>query len=431
MERFAGGSDDPSHLHRARVLFAYGGTTFVLCLAWGVTHLLDGSHVVGAILLSVPVLILGIFARLMRDNNLSTASHSLMMVATVATILVTFFTGGLRLTNVTVFFLPLVASIFLLGKAGIVYAVLNVLAPLGLQVAQWAGHTFTDSVPPEGREMDAFVTWAVSIGIVLLFVLSYERARVLSIRKLERANEAKTQFLANMSHEIRTPLHVLMGINTMLEKKGLPADQLELVRTSQQNAEVLLSLLNDVLDLSKIEHGVFSLEKTDFDPVDVARSVSDILRYRCEEKGLDLSFETEPGVPREVRGDHQRLRQVLMNLGGNAVKYTDAGSIRIVLQPANGGTEPHSLRFVVQDTGVGIDEQDHDRVFQIFTQVDGSLGRKHEGAGLGLFISSEIVRLMGGDIQLESLPGKGSTFSVDIPFEPPANGTRQAQDRSN
>jgi signal transduction histidine kinase len=429
-KQFTRESDDPDRLHRLRVLFAFGGTTFVLSLAWSVLHFLDGSRLVGSILLSDSVLILGLFAKLRYDKKLTAASHGLMIIATATTVLVTLYTGGLRLTNVAVFFMPLVASIFLLGRAGIVYAVLNVLAPLGFQVAQWTGHTFTDNVPPEGREMDAFLTWLVSMFVVLLFVLSYERARILSIRKLEQANRTKTQFLANMSHEIRTPLHVIMGLNTMLEKSGLDSDQREYVRTCQQNSEALLALLNDVLDLSKIEHGGFTLNDADFDPVEVTGSVSEILRYRCKDKGLDLAFDADPTVPRGVRGDHQRLRQVLMNLGGNAVKYTDEGSVRLSVQPADGTEEPHRLRFVVRDTGVGIDEQDRERVFQSFTQVDGSLARRHEGAGLGLFISSEIVRLMGGDIRLESTPGKGSTFSVEIPFQPPANGTRPVQERS-
>ena len=430
MKRFVGTSVDPHKVHRTRVLFAYGGTTFVLAVAWGLLHAFEGIAQTGILFLFVALAIAGIFVKLWRDRNLSAASHAIMLVGTSAAIYACFVTGGLRLTNVTVFFMPLVASIFLLGRTGIVYAAVNLVAALGFQIAHWSGYEFMDSVPPEGREMDAFVTWTMSMGIVLLFILSYERARVLSIRKLEEANRAKTQFLANMSHEIRTPLHVIMGLNTMLEKGDLTPDQREHVRTSQQNAEVLLALLNDVLDLSKIEHGGFTLDDGDFDPVDVAYSVSDILRYRCEEKGLSLDFEAQPDVPRGVRGDQQRLRQVLMNLGGNAVKYTDRGTVRMVVQPVDGGAEPHTVRFVIQDTGMGIDEQDRERVFQSFTQADGSLSRKHDGAGLGLFISSELVRLMGGRIQLETLPGKGSTFSFEIPFAPPVSGTRPARARS-
>ncbi len=430
-DRFVGARDDPNTLHRMRVLFAYAGTTFALCIAWGTSHMLDGILQTGVFFFAVDVLIAAIVVKLWRDRNLSAASHAIMILATTTTIYSTFVTGGLRLTNVTVFFMPLVASIFLLGRGGIVYAAASVLAALGFQIAHWSGFAFPDYIPREGREMDAFITWFVSMSIVLLFVLSYERARRLSIRKLEQANQAKTQFLANMSHEIRTPLHVIMGLNTMLEKSGLTPEQREHVRTSRQNAEVLLALLNDVLDLSKIDHGSFTLNEVDFDPVDVAGSVSDILRYRCEDKGLELGFEVEPSVPRGVHGDHQRLRQVLMNLGGNAVKYTDSGSVRMAVQPVNGGQEPHTIRFVVQDTGMGIDARDRERVFHSFTQVDGSLARRHDGAGLGLFISSEIVRLMGGRIHLDSAPGQGSTFSVEIPFSAPSNGTKSSQDRSS
>lgn len=423
------GTHDPDIVQRIRILWAYAGTTFVLAMAWGTTHLVDGIVLTSVVFFSVAALVATLMAKLWWDRNIAAASHGIISTATVAITVACYITGGLRLTNVTIFFMVIVAAVFLLGRWGIPYAVACLLAPLAFQVAHWAGYEFPDVIPPGERSMDAFTTWFVSGSIVLLFVIAYERARVLAMRMLREANLARSQFLANISHAIRTPLHVIMGMNKMLEKSDLMPDQKSHVETSQQNSETLLSLIDDLMDMTSMEHGSFSLQSANFDPATVAREVSEVIRYRCEEKGLSYSFAVHPDTPRTVYGDSQRLKQVLVNIGGNAVKYTDSGAVAMEVRPGNGPSAGSACRFIMRDTGVGIEDRDRQRIFQSFTQVDGTLSRHHEGAGLGLFISRELVRLMSGRIEFDSDPGRGSIFVVEIPFEPPATDSASSKDR--
>jgi signal transduction histidine kinase len=425
--RFAGGAGDPDRIHRARILFVYAGTTFVVSLVWGLVNLVDGIVPTTIIFFVVDACILGLMARLWRDGNVTAASHGILALASAAVIAATWVTGGLRTTNVTMFFMVIVASIFLLGRRGVPYAVGSMLAALGFQVGHWLGYEFPDHVPPGSLSMDSFITWFVSAGIVFLFALAYERARVVAVRRLEESDRLKTQFIANTSHEIRTPLHVIMGTNRVLERSGLDPGREELVRASQQSTVALMALIGDLLDMASIEHGSFRLSMKDFDPSGTASAVAGILRGRCEEKGLAFELLVDPALPRRVRGDEQRLRQVLLGVGGNAVKYTDAGKVSLEAGPAGSGSG-HGLRFVVSDTGIGIEDRDRARIFESFTQADGTLARKHDGAGLGLHLSSRLVSLMGGTIRLESRPGEGSTFVVEVPFEPPAGEGRAARD---
>lgn len=428
LEHFTSKGAEPDRSYRIRVLFAYSGTAFVTAIAWGVGHLLDGSRITASAFFVTAALIVGIFVKLWRDRSLRFASHAAMSLATFTTILSLFLTGGLRMTNVAPFFILIVASIFLLGRQGIAYALVAIGTALAFQVGHWVGFSFPDHIPVERRGVDAFVTWFVSAALVFLLVLVYERARTITVQELRKANRARSQFLANISHEIRTPIHVIMGVNSLLEKSKLDEEQREHVRTSRQHSETLLALISDLLDMTSMEHGSFSLKEVDFDPVDVIESVSRVMRQRCEDKGLEFSMVTIPGAPHGVRGDRNRLHQVLMNIAGNAVKYTESGKVTLESGPVDDDT--HGCRFVVRDTGIGIDEKDVKRIFESFTQADGTLARRHEGAGLGLFISSELVRLMGGRIELASEPGQGSSFTLEIPFKPPRTTPATSQERA-
>jgi signal transduction histidine kinase len=427
LEHFTSKGAEPDRSYRIRVLFAYSGTAFVTAIAWGTGHLLDGSLITASAFFCTAALIVGIFVKLWRDRRLRFASHAAMALATFTTILSLFLTGGLRMTNVAPFFILIVASIFLLGRQGIAYALLAIGTALTFQVGHWVGFSFPDHIPVERRGVDAFVTWFVSAALVFLLVLVYERARTMTVQELRKANRARSQFLANISHEIRTPIHVIMGVNSLLEKSKLDEEQREHVRTSQQHSETLLALISDLLDMTSMEHGSFALKEMDFDPVDVFESVSRVMRQRCEDKGLGFAMVTRPGVPRSVRGDRNRLHQVLMNIAGNAVKYTESGSVAIEAGPMDA---EHGFRVVIRDTGIGIEEKDVEHIFESFTQADGTLARRHEGAGLGLFISSELVRLMGGRIELASAPDEGSTFTLEIPFQPPMSTPASSQEKA-
>jgi signal transduction histidine kinase/CheY-like chemotaxis protein len=239
----------------------------------------------------------------------------------------------------------------------------------------------------------------------------------------ESANVAKSQFLATMSHEIRTPMNGVLGALELLRRSNLDADQRRLVRTASSSGSSLMSILNDVLDHSKIEAGKLSLTHAAFSLNAMATSVISLFRGNAEAKGLRLTLAVEPEVEDWVIGDAQRLKQVLLNLVGNAIKFTERGEVllRVASQPAGPGLA--GLVFEVRDTGIGIAPDAMAGLFQPFHQVDGTRSRRRGGTGLGLAISQRIVEALGGKIEVRSRPGKGSRFrfAIALPHDRTAN----------
>ncbi|MBI3130199.1 MAG: response regulator [Acidobacteria bacterium] len=236
----------------------------------------------------------------------------------------------------------------------------------------------------------------------------------------EAANRSKSQFLANMSHEIRTPLNAIVGLNHLVSTTPpLTAQQRKYLDQIQVSAKALLSLLSDVLDMSKIEAGMLSLERLPYRLDALCEALLLQVRHEAEAKGLAFRMFWDPGVPRSLRGDPQRLRQVLLNLVGNALKFTEVGEVvlHLGLEPVQEPGQAPRLRIQVRDTGIGMDEVQRARLFQPFTQADASVTRRYGGTGLGLAISRELVGLMGGELAVESEPGRGSTFTVSLPCE--------------
>ncbi len=423
---------DADTIRRAKLCVSYTitvplwGPGFVWLL-WQI----DQREIASIIGGGMPLAILPLVA-LRTTGSLPLAGSAMAAVAALLMVTTAWLEGGLAAPGVMWF--PVVPMLALLvggRRIGVVWATIMIAVLITFYVVERAGVPVPVFLGASHPHL-AFLRLALSVGAVILFLslaALFESLKAQALNSLETANEAlglaleqakaatraKTDFLATMSHEIRTPLHGVFGMTEIARESDNREETRECIDRARACAETLLSIINDVLDFSRIDAGKLTLERTKFDPRDVVDGVLDTLAVDAHHKGLDLVGCVAPDVPTTLEGDPGRMRQILTNLAGNAVKFTEEGSVVIALQaaaPDANGTV--NLEGVVRDTGIGISREAQASIFDVFTQADSSTTRRFGGTGLGLAITQRLVSLMNGSVTVESAPGAGTTFRFSV-----------------
>jgi signal transduction histidine kinase/DNA-binding response OmpR family regulator len=314
-------------------------------------------------------------------------------------------------------FIPVIWVAVRRGQSGATFTTFAVNA--AMMFAAWVTHAHRGTIPPLQLAMLALGLTSLYLGAV---VTERKRSEV-AMRKVkdaaEAANRAKSEFVANMSHEIRTPLNGVIGMTELVLETELTGEQREYVNTVKMSSESLLVVINDILDFAKVEAGKLDMEAMDFEFIECVESTLKMFALRGDEKGLELLCDIAPEVPQMMQGDPSRLRQVLTNLVGNAIKFTSAGEVVLKVQLQTENETDQVLLFTVSDTGVGIPPEKQKLIFDPFTQADASTTRKYGGTGLGLTICSRLVTLMGGRIWVESKVGRGTQIGFTMPYRSP------------
>ena len=420
---------EPTTLRRVRITNALTLTLIVLSLPFAGLSLVMGGSLLTRALLVMVLIGIGSSLLLRRLQAPEISAHITITAAYGMLVLANLSKGNLEDPSFGWLYLLPLAAILTTGlRGGWLWIGIALLTAVGFWLLP-SGIDFP-SFALEGDNLQALLhrlAGPLAIGLLMTLAVSLQRQTEQNLEKeivtrkraeqeARAADRVKSEFLANVSHEIRTPMNGVIGMSDLLLKAGLPKAQLQQIEAINTSAETLLALVNDLLDFSKMEAGKLSLYVMDFHLRDLLEKIVALLAPRAEEKNIDLRLVIADDLPDDLVGDAQRLRQVLLNLLGNAIKFTPRGSVAVSVEREQRADEELWARFAVRDTGVGISPQDQLSLFAPFSQADSSSARSFGGTGLGLAISRSLIEMMGGEIGLESTRGVGSTFWFRLPI---------------